>query len=164
MPLRPFALGAGVLGVGLLVLPVAAFAAHGKAGLWEITSQMNMAGVLSPEQMAQMQAHGVQMPMAQKMSTQHCMTAAEVAADGPPPMRDQKECKMSNAKYDAHAFTADMICSGEMTGQGHLAVTFDGNEHYNGTYSFVGSAHGHPANVSVSYEGKWVSPDCGTVK
>jgi len=98
------------------------------------------------------------------MTTQHCMTAADVAADKPPPMRNARSCTMSNVTHDAHSFSADMTCTGEMEGHGHVSVSYDSDVHYSGSYSFSGSAQGHPQSMTTSFEGKWIAADCGTVK
>jgi hypothetical protein len=153
--------------VGAIALPAVALAAHGKVGLWEITTHMNMPNMMAnipPDQLARMQAMGVHMPNAQTMTTQHCMTAEEVAMDKPPPMRNASDCTVSNATHDAHTYAADMVCSGQMQGHGHVSVAYDSDEHYSGSYSFSGSAHGHPAEMTTSFEGKWISADCGTTK
>jgi hypothetical protein len=153
--------------LGVVSVPVAALASHGKVGLWEVTTQMsmpNMTAMMTPDQLARMQAMGVHMPTGRSFTTQHCMTAAEVAADKPPPMRQNKDCTMGNMSFGAHSFTADMVCTGDMQGQGHISVTYDSDEHYSGTYGFTGTAHGHPAGITNSFEGKWISADCGTVK
>ena len=153
--------------IGILAVPVAAAASHGKVGLWEVTTQTsmpNMASTMTPEQAARMQAMGVHMPNNRTLTTQHCMTAAEVAADGPPPMRSNKYCTMSNMKYGAHSFTSDATCTGEMEGQGQVSVSFPSDEQYSGTFAFTGSAHGHQMNVTNSFEGRWISADCGSVK
>lgn len=147
------------------VLPVVAFAAHGKAGLWEVTSTVNMPNMpqMSQAQMAQMQAMGMHMPMGHTFTVRHCVTADEVAQDKPPPMRS-KECTMTNVRIEGHTFSGDTVCTGEFQGQGHFSVTYDGNEHYTGTSTTTGTAEGHPVNSSTSFEGKWISADCGSVK
>jgi hypothetical protein len=160
---------AGILVGCLAMVPLVALAAHGKAGLWESTVTMNMAGMpqmpqMSPEQMAQMNAMGVHMPTAHTVTTQHCMTPQEVAQDTPPTPRSAKECAVSQVKITGHTYSADMTCSGEMEGQGHVSVTYDSDEHYAGTWTFNGAAHGHPVNMTNTFEGKWLSADCGGVK
>ena len=153
--------------VAAIAAPCIALAAHGKVGLWEISTRVDMPNMMAqipPEQMARMKAMGVQMPNGQTITSRHCMTAAEVAVDGPPPLRHADDCKMGNMSHDAHTLTADMLCSGEMQGQGHLTVTYDSNEHYSGSYAFNGTAHGHPQNVNTSFEGRWISADCGSMK
>ena len=166
MPLRRSISWIACVATGI-ALPIAALASHGKAGLWEVTTRMDIPGMnaqIPTEALARMRAMGVQMPNGQTFTSRRCMTVAEVAAEGPPPMRNAQDCKMSNTTHDTHTFAADMICTGEMQGQGHFAVTYDSGEHYVGTYTFNGSSHGHPANVTNSFEGKWISADCGTVK
>src|SRR5438874_9499636 len=109
--------------VGAAAVPLAALASHGKVGLWEITTHMNMPNMMAnipPEALARMKAAGVNMPNNQTYTSQHCMTAAEVAQEKPPPMRNSEDCAMNNMSHDAHNFTADMTCStGRMQGNGH---------------------------------------------
>jgi hypothetical protein len=156
-----------VLGAAALA-PMTALAAHGKVGLWEITTHMSMPGMsaqIPPEAMARMKAMGIQMPGNQTFTAQHCMTADEVAQDKPPPMRNAQDCVMSNYSHDAHNVSVDMVCKGaNMDGQGHVNVSYDSDEHYSGSFSFTGTAHGHPANMTNSFDGKWISADCGSVK
>jgi hypothetical protein len=148
--------------------PAAAIAAHGKVGLWEITTHMSMPGMearIPPEALARMKAMGMQMPGNQTFSAQHCMTAEEVAQDRPPPMRHAEDCTTSNLTHDAHSVNVDMICKGaDLDGTGHVNVTYDSDEHYSGSFTFTGTGHGHPMNMSNSFEGKWISADCGSVK
>jgi hypothetical protein len=148
----------------MAVVPGLALGSHGKAGLWEVTTTTSMPNMpqMSPAQVAQMQAMGMHMPMGQTITTQHCMTAAEVASDSIQPARN--DCTYSNVKIVGHTFSGDEICHGNFEGQGHFSVTYDGDEHYSGTASMNGSAHGHPMNASNSFEGKWISADCGSVK
>jgi hypothetical protein len=154
--------------IAAVLTPAAALAAHGKVGLWEITSHMNMPGMaaqIPPEALARMKAMGMQMPGNQTFTMQHCMSAEEVAQDKPPPMRNAEDCTMSNFTHDAHAVNVDMVCkSANMDGQGHVSVTYDSDEHYSGSFTFTGMAHGHPANMTSSFDGKWISADCGSVK
>jgi hypothetical protein len=153
--------------LALSVVPVAAFASHGKTGLWEVTNHLNMTGMMAqipPDQMARMRAMGAQLPNGRAITTQYCVTEAQVADDKPPPLHNIKDCSFSNMKYDPHNFSADMTCAGEMQGQGHISFTYDGSEHYSGTYAFNGSAHGHVTSMTNSLEGKWLSADCGSMK
>jgi len=153
----------GVLAVGIVALPLAAMASHGKVGLWEITLNVNLPNMpkIPPDQLAKMQAMGVHMPNGNTIVTQHCMTAAEVAADRPP-VQHQKDCAMQNEKMGGGSFSADMVCTGvEMQGSGHFNVSYDSDTHYVGEMTFSGTAHGHAATMTNKFEGKWVSADCG---
>lgn len=156
-------MGAGVAALVLAAVP--AIAGHGKAGLWGVTVTMNMAGMpdmskLPPEAQAAMRAHGVTMGGGHTMTVQHCMTQAEVDANKPPPMRNQKDCKMTNIKAGGQTFSADMVCTGEMNANGHFDIAYDSPEHYTGKVSFTGTQDGHPINSTTTMEGRWVSADC----
>jgi len=158
----------GLALVAVAALPLTAFASHGKAGLWKITTSMHMAGMqmpqLSAQQMAQMKAMGIHMPTDNTVTVQHCMTQAEVNADTPPDnQRQDSGCKMTNVKVVAHTMTADMVCTGQMKGQGHFNVTYDSPEHYKGQTAFKGTMEGRPADMTNSFEGTWVSASCGNV-
>lgn len=159
-----------VASVGLVVavaVPLGALASHGKVGLWDVTTHMNMPNMsanIPPEALARMKAMGMSMPDSQSYSSQICMTAAEVAQDRPPTTRSTKDCTMSNIKHDGHTYSADMTCSGDMQGTGHYEATYDSDEHYSGSFSFSGTAHGHPSNTTFSFDGKWISADCGGLK
>lgn len=159
-----------IAGCGIAALAVAAvpaIAGHGKAGLWSVTVTTDMAGMpnmpdmskLPPEAQAAMRAHGVTMN-GHTITAQHCMTQAEVDANGPPPMRNHKECTMANMKTGPGTYSADMTCTGNMTGTGHVQVSFDSAEHYAGKTTLSGTANGHPVNMTTSFEGHWVGADC----
>jgi hypothetical protein len=75
-------------------------------------------------------------------------------------MRNQKECKMANVQTGANSFSADMTCSGEMTGTGHIQVSFDSPEHYSGKTVISGTANGHQFDNTTSFEGHWAGADC----
>lgn len=154
---------AALLAVGIAAWPLAAIASHGKAGLWDITSTIDMGNMLSPAQTAQMRAMGMHMPTSNTVNAQRCMTAQEVATDNPPPPRS-KNCSYSNVKVVGHTYSGDLICTGDFEGTGHFSITYDSDEHYTGTTTMTGTAHGHPVNSNNTIEGKWISADCGNVK
>lgn len=152
----------------LLLAPGAAFAGHGKAGLWNVTSSMTMANMpqMPPQAMAMMKQRGMKMPgMGEPMTTQICMTQADVDSGIPPRMNGQGEsCQSHVTANAASSVSADMVCSGRMQGTGHLQVSYSSAEHYQGSYSFKGTAQGHPADMTDSFKGDWVKADCGAVK
>ncbi|HEY1838494.1 MAG TPA: DUF3617 domain-containing protein [Rhizomicrobium sp.] len=166
----------GAIAAGALALPFAAFASHGKVGLWDVTTTMNMGGgaaqmpdlsKLPPEQRAmveaQMKKSGLSMN-GNTISTQHCMTAAEVAQDKPPTMGHMKDCTVQNMKFAGGTMTADSVCSSpEMSGKGHISVSYNGATSYSGSMTFKGTAQGHPIDMNNTFSGHWVSADCGGV-
>lgn len=152
-------------GAALAALIVPALASHGKVGLWNVTITTNMGGAampdlshLPPEALAAMRAHGVTMN-GNTMSVQHCMTQEEVNADRPN-MGNMKTCQMSNVVSSNSRFSADVVCTGNMAGKGHVDFTFDSADHYTGKTTLVGTMEGHPVNTSTAMEGRWVSADC----
>jgi hypothetical protein len=164
----------GAIAAGVAALSTAAFASHGKVGLWDVTTTMNMGGMqmpdlskLPPDQRAMVEAQlkksGVSMN-GNTITTQHCMTAAEVAQDTPPAMEHMKNCTVEHMNMSGGGMTADMVCStSELTGSGHISVSYSGDSQYSGSMNFSGTAQGHPINMTNSFQGKWVSADCGGV-
>ena len=149
----------------LLLSPGAALAGHGKAGLWNTSTVMNMAMAMPPEVMAQMKKAGMSMPAAQTITTQICMTQAEVDSDKPPQMgKNDTGCDSHVTKQTASSMAADMVCTGQMKGTGHIEVSYSSAEHYTGSYAFHGSVEDHPSNLSTTFKGDWVKADCGAVK
>ncbi|HEX4635740.1 MAG TPA: DUF3617 domain-containing protein [Rhizomicrobium sp.] len=158
----------GLAAAALILLPAAAFAGHGKAGLWNVTTSMQMASMpqMSPEAMAMMKARGMKMPgMGQPMTSQMCMTQEQVNGDVPPAMRDRGEnCSTKLLSQTATSMKSEVTCHGRMEGAGHAEVTWRGNEHYEGTYSFKGTMEGRPQDISTRYSADFVKSDCGAVK
>lgn len=168
---RILACGAALAAAGAIAIPALA-ASHGKVGLWEITTTMNMAGMqmpdlskLPPDQRAmveaQMKKNGVTMS-GRTMTTKHCMTAQEVAA-GKPDMSHMKDCTVQNLSTTASGMSADLVCKGDMNGRGHMQVSYSGDTSYSGSMTMKGSAHGQPIDMTNTFSGKWVSADCGSV-
>src|SRR5215475_4197567 len=115
----------------LVLIPGLAFAGHGKAGLWNISTTMDMGGMqMPPEAMARMKAMGVKMPSAQTFNTQMCMTQAEVESDKLPPMGRNNDCASHIVSQTGTAMTAEMVCNGEMKGTGRMQIAYSSPEHY----------------------------------
>lgn len=144
--------------------------AAGKPGLWSVTTQMNMPGMpqmpqLTPEQAAQMRQLGIQMPAmaagGHGMTVQTCITPQQAAATAPPSFtRDNDKCVTQNVQQRGQTMSADMVCTGDMNGTGHVQVTYDSDQHYHGSMDFMGTAQGHPANMTMTMEGNWLKADC----
>jgi hypothetical protein len=121
-----------------------ALADHGRAGLWQVTTKMAMPG----------------MSQERSFTTQHCMTPAEVKQNTLPPSTNA-DCKMVNEKVSGGSFTGDMVCTGQAKGTGHIAVTYDNDTHYAGQMTMSMNAGGQSMKMTNSFEGKWISADCG---
>ena len=96
----------GIVAAALIAMTGSAFADHGKAGLWKITTNTQMSGPKSAQQ---------------TLSSEHCMTAAEVKNDKI--ASQNSACKMTNEKSGGGTFSADMICSGQVIGKGSLTLS-----------------------------------------
>ena len=155
-----------LVAAALFLIPGMAFAGHGKAGLWNVSTTMDMGGVqMPPEAMAKMKQMGMKMPSAQTFNTQMCMTQTEVDSDKPPPVgRGDSGCTTHVVSQTSSAMAAEMVCNGEMKGTGHMQITYSGPEHYAGSYSFKGMVHGTSMSTSSSFKGDWLKADCGAVK
>jgi hypothetical protein len=156
----------GLLAAGIVALPVAALASHGKVGLWDVTVSMSMPNMpkIPPDQLAKMKAMGVTVPNGNTMTVQHCMTAQEVSAEEPPQMHQSRDCNMENVKTSGGLYSADMVCKGpDMTGNGHLVVTYGSDTAYDGKMTFSGMSHGHPETMTNTFSGRWIKADCGDV-
>jgi hypothetical protein len=159
----------GLITAAAVLAPGAAWAAHGKVGLWTITSTMQMANApkIPPEVVAMMKKRGIAMPMAgQPFTSQMCMTAEEVNADKPPRMTSREiNCKTTVLSQSASSMKSDVVCHGEnMEGVGHSEISWSGNEHYAGSYHFKGTTQGQSNEINTTYKGDWIKADCGSVK
>jgi len=141
-----------------------ALAGHGKAGLWNVSTTMAAPNVqIPPQALAQMQAMGMKMPGGQTVTSQICMTQADVDADKPPSVQ-RDGCTSNITSKSASSVTAEMVCNGEMQGSGHVQIAYSGESHYEGSYTFKGVMRGHPVETSSNFKGDWVKADCGAVK
>src|SRR5256885_12064105 len=125
-----------LIAASVALLPAAALAAHGKAGLWNVTSSMEMANMpqIPPEAMAMMKSRGMKMPgMGQPMTSQICMTQEQVNGDIPPAMHNRGEnCTGKVLSQTATSMKSEVTCHGRMEGVGHAEISWRGNEHYEG--------------------------------
>ena len=140
---KTIAVGAAAV---LIATAGAALADHGKAGLWQVSTKTSMPG----------------MTTSQVFTSQHCMTEAEVKQNTIPPSSNP-DCKMTNEKMSGGSFSGDMVCSGRASGSGHIEVKYDSDTHYAGQMTMAMNTGGQTMHMSNSFEGKWISADCGKV-
>jgi hypothetical protein len=149
--------------LALAVIAVPALARQGKVGLWNVTSTTDM--VLPPEAAAALKKAGQSLPAARPITVQMCMSQAEVDSSEPPHLDSKATgCVTRTIKQTASEMTASMTCNGAMKGTGSIQISYSGNEHYAGSYSFKGTSSGSPANITTRFKGDWVKADCGSVK
>jgi len=170
MALSKHASVAAVTGLVIVAFAHAAFASHGKVGLWSVTVAiggdapgMPDMSKLPPEAVAQMKAMGMSMN-GRSITTQHCMTAQEVATDTPHLEADNaRSCTMSNATHSGNSMSADMTCTGDFKGTGHMQFIYDSDSHYSGELVMTGTANGRPISRDQKFDGHWISAVCGSV-
>jgi Protein of unknown function (DUF3617) len=158
------------LAAAVVLGSVGAALAHGKVGLWSITVTMKSSAMpdiakMSPQAQAQLRQMGLFNGKGTQVTGQHCMTAAEVAVnDFSAAQRKDKTCKIVSQKISGGAMEADMVCSGDLKGKGHMKFVFDSDTHYFGQMTMTGMHGSQPVNNNETFEGHWVKADCAGVK
>ena len=118
---------------------------------------------LPPEALARMRAMGMSMT-GNSITSQHCMTAEEVASDTPHlDSRQSDNCAMSNVVHQGNSMSADMSCHGNFSGSGHVRITYDSDSHYAGEMTMTGTVNGQLMNREQKFDGQWISADCNGI-
>ncbi len=152
-------------GLALLAAPIAA---HGKAGLWQVTvtigganMQMPDMSKLPPDVQARMRAAGVGMG-GNSITAQHCMSAQEFAMGKLPTSQSHsKSCATTNVSYTGNHMSADMTCTGNVIGSGHIESDWDSDEHFSAVVRMTGTHDGRTITSEEKIEGRFLSPECG---
>jgi len=162
--------------VGCCLIALAALAwsqSQRKAGLWEVTSQMNMAGA---PQMPQMPP-GVQLPPGMSMpaspfaphTTEVCVTQAMIDKYGSPYSNPPNgSCKVTNISMRPDGMSATVTCTGQMNATGTVETTFvdanttKTNMHITGTMQM--GPNSRPIDMTMQSTSTYKGPDCGSVK
>jgi hypothetical protein len=121
---------------------------------------------LTAEQQAQLKAAGIKLPTpGEPMISQVCVTAEQAALDTPPNLeRTQSGCAAQNVKIAGNRVSADVVCTGQIKGKGHLETTYSGLTHYEGSYRFEGASQGQTQTTNSTFVANFVSGNCGNVK
>ncbi|MFD0988028.1 DUF3617 domain-containing protein [Methyloligella solikamskensis] len=148
--------------------------ADGRPGLWEQKTTMTIGGAGMPkmpsipaDKMAQLKAMGIEIPDFSKPQTttiKTCLTEEELANQKMPKPEDMGDCTMENRQMSEDRMSADLVCTGEIQGTGHIDYVFDSETHYTGNMQFNGSRAGQPIAMTHKSEGTWLGEDCGDVK
>jgi Protein of unknown function (DUF3617) len=77
-------------------------------------------------------------------------------------------CQLANVVKKPGGMSADLVCSGPITGNGTLAVNWTDSEHTKGHIHFSGSIHPGENEIKIEWNADttsvFKSPDCGVVK
>jgi hypothetical protein len=165
-----------LIGMGCCLL-VTSLAAHSqsqrKPGLYEVTSTLSMGGATAPQLPPNVQLPpGVQMLGAAMMAphtTQVCVTQAMIDKfGGPSPAPQHGNCQVTNVSFKPDGMTANIQCTGQMTGTGTVQATYvDANTtqskvHMSGTMQM--GQNSRPIDMSISSTSIYKGADCGDVK
>jgi hypothetical protein len=137
-----------------------------KPGLWEMTSTMTWQQ--SPMPAGMTMPAGTNSPFGGgPRTTQVCLTQAMIDKYGAPTPQG-RECQVTNIVLKANGMTADLVCSGRMSGKGTLESSWTDADHAKGKVHFTGAMQRGPNSTPVEYTVESVSTykgaDCGSVK
>lgn len=164
-----------MVAVACLLLAAVNAVAQGKpkAGLWEYSTQMSMAG----QQMPQLPAGvtlpaGVSMPhgMGGPIVSQVCVTQDQIDKYGGPTANPHHgNCQVTNLSKQSDGMTAEMKCTGDMNATGTIVSKWSngGNTtnttmHMTGTMNAGGSSQ--PIDMTTQVNATYKGADCGSVK
>ena len=155
-----------------------AASAHGQTrqpGLWEVTTQMSMAGQQAP-QMPQLPP-GVQLPPGMQMpaspyaphTMQVCVTQAMIDKYGGPAAQPPRgNCQMTNVVMKPNGMTANMTCTGALTATGTVNSTWTDVNSSKTTVHLTGTMqmgqNSQPVDMTMTSSSTFKGSDCGSVK
>jgi hypothetical protein len=158
-------LGIGItLGCCLLGAAVDASAQARKPGLWEVTSTMTWQQSPFPAGMPA----GASAAFGGPHTMQVCVTQAQIDKYGAPLPQTRGDCQMTNMVKKPNGMTADMECTGRMSGKGTLEASWIDDGHATAKMHFVGTMQAGPSPKPVEWTTTSTSvfkgADCGSVQ
>jgi hypothetical protein len=149
----------------LFVAAVFAWAQGRKAGLWEMTTTMTWQQSPLP---AGMPAPPNSPFAGGPRVTQVCLTQETIDKYGAPVPNSRNDCQLTNVQKSDHGMTADLVCSGRMSGKGALHSEWPDPEHATGGVHFTGTVQARSGSMPVEWTSQstsvFKSADCGDVK
>jgi hypothetical protein len=150
-----------VLACCFLAATTSLWAQARKPGLWEMTVTQTWqqspfpAGANSP--FSSPTAH----------TTQVCLTQEQIDKYGPP-VPQSRGCQVANVVKKGDGMTADMECTGPLSGKGTLESHLTDDNHAKGKVHFVGAMKmgqtSKPIEWTIDSSSVFKGADCGTVK
>lgn len=153
--------------MGCCLLTCAAIAlgqAQRKPGLWEMTSTMTFQQSPMPQGM---QAPGGSPFGGGPHTVQVCVTQAMIDRYGAP-VSANRSCKVTDVSLKATGMTANLVCTGMMSGTGTVESNWSDPDHAKGKVHFVGTMqmgpNSHPVEWTSESESTYKGADCGSVQ
>jgi hypothetical protein len=136
-----------------------------KAGLWDVTSTMTWqqspfpAGMSAP----------ANSPFGGGAHTNAvCITQEQIDKFGAPPPQTRSDCQVANVVKSATGMTAEIACSGTMSGKGTIVASWTDDDHTISKMHFAGTMQAGPSPKPVEWTvdstSVFKSADCGSVK
>lgn len=151
----------------LLAVAVVALAqAVRKPGLWAMTTTMTWQK--SPMPAGMTLPPGMKSPFSGTTSTtQVCLTPEMIEKYGAP-ISQNKDCQIVNISKHANSMTAEMVCSGKMTGKGTIESSWTDGDHTRSKMHFAGTMQAGPNPMPVEWTSEsnsvFQGSDCGSVR
>jgi hypothetical protein len=131
-----------------------------RPGLWE------MSVILSPQQMATMPKN-MNIPglVGNMMTRPVCVTPAQAQNLDIVNDLGEQSCKIVNKTVVGTTYTIDFVCNAQnKNGRGRATTVFQDSVHFTAVMSFQGTAHGKNVIQEDKTSGKWLNPNCGSVR
>jgi len=149
------------LGCCFFAMPVFVLAQGRKAGLWELTSTQTFQQA-PPGMGAAAQGGGPR-------TTLVCLTQEQIDKYGAiVPQARGRACEVINVVKTGDGMTADMVCTGPMSGKGHMESHLTDADHAKGKVHFLGAIQAGPNAIPIEWTAESSSvfkgSDCGNVK
>jgi hypothetical protein len=130
-----------------------------KPGLYEVTSAMTWIQSPFPQGMV---------PPAAPTTTKVCLTQEQIDKFGGGTPQTRGNCAVSNVVMKPGKVSADMTCTGQMTGKGTFESTWSDPNLSTDSMHFTGEMRMGPNTKPVEWKtsgtSKFLSADCGSVK
>jgi hypothetical protein len=134
-----------------------------KPGLYETTSSMTYQQSPFPPGMPAAAMAAMSAPH----TTQVCQTQAMIDKYGAP-VSQSRDCQITNVVLKPSGMTAEMVCTGKMSGHGEMESSWADGNVAKGKVHFVGTMGAGPNSMPVEWTvastSVYKGPDCGSVK
>jgi hypothetical protein len=144
-----------------------------KLGLWENTIVTNIGGAppvdtskMSPEQAAKIAEAMKGLAGDRTMTEKTCVKKEDLENESFMLPHDAKTtCTRTVGTNTRASFVADVTCTGDRPMKGQVNIqSLAGGTAFKGAVKMETSARGSTMNVAMTMSGKYLGPDCGSVK
>lgn len=132
-----------------------------KPGQWQTSVQMQGMPAISAEQLEQLRQFGIELPVSgNAIVTQQCITPEQAKLKQPLLPQTEDGCSVRNYQHQGSKLSGDLVCNGNIKGNGRFDMTLLSETAFEGKLSMQGSTQGVPVNQSSNVAGKWVKAQC----